>query len=137
MPPSSATMRGIAGPTIVWLIDATSMPSMSAMKMLRVERSSPGAFVAVVEPAGAVAVSVATPWVFCGMPSTVRRLCSHCKIAVHAVIVTPWGHEHGPADRRVVRPEGAQEARDAPRHQPRRPRARRGEGLRRGHHRGD
>ena len=39
-------MRGIAGPTIVWLIDATSMPSMSAMKMLRVGRSSPGAFAA-------------------------------------------------------------------------------------------
>src|SRR6476661_5722541 len=86
MPPSSATMRGIAGPTMVWLIDATSMPSMSAMKMLRVERSSPGAFVAVVE---LVAVSVATPWVFCGMSSTVRRICSHCKIAVHA---RTWHH---------------------------------------------
>jgi hypothetical protein len=33
MPPSSATMRGIAGPTIVWLIDATNIPSMSPMKM--------------------------------------------------------------------------------------------------------
>lgn len=28
MPPSSATMRGIAGPTIVWLIDATNMPTI-------------------------------------------------------------------------------------------------------------
>ena len=46
-------MRGIAGPTMVWLIDATSMPSMSAMKMLRVERSSPGAFAALVELAAA------------------------------------------------------------------------------------
>ena len=36
-------MRGMAGPTMVWLIEATSMPSMSAMKMLRVARSRPGA----------------------------------------------------------------------------------------------
>src|SRR4051794_1584974 len=83
MPPSSATMRGMAGPTIVWLIDATSMPSMSAMKMLRVGRSSPGAFAAR-EPARLVAVSVATPWVFCGIRHTLRQSCSHCKIAVTA-----------------------------------------------------
>lgn len=81
-------MRGMAGPTMVWLIDATSMPSMSAMKMLRVGRSSPGALVTVAPLADAVAVSVATPWVFCGMFSTVRRKCSHCKIAVHAVNVS-------------------------------------------------
>ena len=65
-------MRGMAGPTIVWLIEATSMPSMSAMKMLRVRRSSPGAFVgAVAAPAWLVVVSVATPWVICGMTPTI------------------------------------------------------------------
>ena len=89
-------MRGMAGPTMVWLIDATSMPSMSAMKMLRVGRSSPGAFVAVdapvVEldgPVELVAVSVATPWVICGMGSTLLPKCSHCKIAVTALGVAP------------------------------------------------
>lgn len=39
MPPSSATMRGIAGETMVWLMEATSMPSMSPMKTRRPEAS--------------------------------------------------------------------------------------------------
>ena len=53
------------------------------MKMLRVRRSSPGAFVgaAVAPPAWLVLVSVATPWVFCGMTPTILLWCSHCKIA--------------------------------------------------------
>ena len=58
-------MRGMAGPTIVWLIEATSMPSMSAMKMLRVGRSSPGALA---DPADAAAAAdaVAGSWRWCG-----------------------------------------------------------------------
>ena len=41
-PTSSATMRGIAGPTIVWLIEATSMPSMRAVKIRRATGIEPG-----------------------------------------------------------------------------------------------
>ena len=73
-------MRGMAGPTMVWLMDATSMPSMSAMKMLRPARSRPGAVLlgatAVAERAVCVGPEtelVATPWDVCGMPSTIPK----------------------------------------------------------------
>ena len=32
MPPSSATIRGMAGLTIIWLMEATNMPSMRPTK---------------------------------------------------------------------------------------------------------
>jgi AcrR family transcriptional regulator len=74
------------------------MPSMSAMKMLRVERSSPGAFVTLgavglVGPAdrvGLVAESVAAPWVVCGMsPSYAVRAVTAKLQFVHRA----WHHE--------------------------------------------
>ena len=86
-------MRGMAGPTMVWLIEATSMPSMRAMKMFRVARLRPawGALLSfgaasrgAVGVGAAVVMATALPFMVSGMRPTVQPLCSHCKIAVDA-----------------------------------------------------
>src|SRR4051794_1005175 len=123
----------MAGPTMGWLIDAPSMPSMSAMKMLRVGGARPGALAARGGLGGAVesgrlrgtrragwagrgvrGYSLGLLWHATHLTSIVQSLqnCSHCRL------VARWVHEHGPADRRVVRPARAQEARDPPSAQP-------------------
>lgn len=88
MPPSSATIRGIAGPTIVWLMEATSMPRISPMKTRLACGSrwnSGTTSVGGGATGAAVAISERESEDF--TLSTLEYFCSVCKFAWNAAIV--------------------------------------------------